>query len=218
MDSGGRAQDRYPRPNPVGGNGIVLRAGVRPDLDPADRRASRHHQAAVYYHFPAKEDLVVSLADDLRAGVDDILAWAAAANLSARGGPGDPAALRAAMHETGREMTRFMYENQATFRRLGVGAALRYQFRQVADAITAPSRDPLAIFHARQALAAISWSVGMMGDVDLTDEQCRDAAVNIALKSMTHGQSPKPMLAATFRPDSKPVACLVTAFASYAPQ
>ncbi|WP_308166470.1 TetR/AcrR family transcriptional regulator [Nocardia albiluteola] len=139
-------------------------------------------KAAVYYHFPAKEDIVVSLADDLRAGVDEILAWAASANLPPReAGREILRRYGTVMHETGRDMTRFMYENQAAFRRLGVGAALRYQFRQIADAITAPDRDPLAIFHARQALAAISWSVGMMGDVELTDEQCRDAAVKIAL-------------------------------------
>ncbi|MFI7195439.1 hypothetical protein ACIBQ0_37410 [Nocardia nova] len=62
-----------------------------------------------------------------------------------------------------------------------MGSDLRYHFRAVADAMTAPDHEPLAVFHARQALLAISWSIGMMGDVDLTDEQCRRAAEDIAL-------------------------------------
>ncbi|WP_040823406.1 TetR/AcrR family transcriptional regulator [Nocardia jiangxiensis] len=138
-------------------------------------------KAAIYYHFPAKEDIVVSLADDLRTRVEEILTWAAAQPPGRDTGREILRRYGMVLHDTGREMTRFMYENQAAFRRLGVGSALRYQFRQVADAVTGADRDPLAIFHARQALLAISWSVGMMGDVELTDEQCRAAAVSLAL-------------------------------------
>ncbi|WP_281262722.1 TetR/AcrR family transcriptional regulator [Nocardia nova] len=138
-------------------------------------------KAAVYYHFRSKEDIVVSLADDLRRGIDDLLVWAA----DQPPGPGTGREILrrygAVLHRTGREMTRFMYENQPAFRRLGVGSDLRYHFRAVADAMTAPDHEPLAVFHARQALLAISWSIGMMGDVDLTDEQCRRAAEDIAL-------------------------------------
>ncbi|MQY17478.1 TetR/AcrR family transcriptional regulator [Nocardia macrotermitis] len=146
-------------------------------------------KAAVYYHFPAKEDIVVSLADDLREGVEQILAWAATQPPGRATGREILRRYGTVLHDTGREMTRFMYENQAAFRRLGVGSALRYQFRLVADAITGPARDPLAIFHARQALLAISWSVGMMGDVELTDEQCRAAAVALALDIYERGAS-----------------------------
>jgi len=138
-------------------------------------------KAAVYYHFRAKEDIVVSLADDLQSGVQEILAWAATQP------PGKDTGRRilerygVVLHHTGRDMTRFMYENQPAFRRLGAGADLRCQFRLVADAMTAPDHEPLTIYYARQALAAISWSVGMMGDVPLTDEECHEAAVAIAL-------------------------------------
>ncbi|MBF6327778.1 TetR/AcrR family transcriptional regulator [Nocardia transvalensis] len=138
-------------------------------------------KAAVYYHFRSKEEIVVSLADDLRTGVDEILEWAATQPPGKRTGHEILRRYGAVLHSTGRDMTRFMYENQAAFRRLGVGADLRYQFRAVADAMTAPDHEPMAVFHARQAVAAISWSVGMMGDLDLTDDQCNAAAVEIAL-------------------------------------
>ncbi|NKY89328.1 TetR/AcrR family transcriptional regulator [Nocardia veterana] len=138
-------------------------------------------KAAVYYHFRSKEDIVVSLADDLRHGIDDILTWAADQPPGHDTGREILRRYGAVLHHTGREMTRFMYENQPAFRRMGVGSALRYQFRAVADAMTAPDHEPLAVFHARQALLAISWSAAMMGDIDLTDEQCRHAAVEVAL-------------------------------------
>lgn len=138
-------------------------------------------KAAVYYHFPAKEDIVVSLSDDLRSGVDEVLRWAADQPHGKHTGREILRRYGAVLHGTGRAMTRFMHENYAAFNRLGVGTDLRYQFRTVAETMTAPHNDPVAMYHARQALLAISWSAAMMGDLPLSDEQCHDIAVAIAL-------------------------------------
>lgn len=137
-------------------------------------------KAALYYHFRTKEDIVASLSDDIRSGIDDLVTWA----------EGIPAGrARAAeildrygelLHSTGRDMVRFMHENQPAFRELGFGVSLRYQFRLLADLMTEPARDPLDVFHARQALLAISWSTAMMGDLPLSDDECHRAAVDIA--------------------------------------
>ncbi|WP_067981037.1 hypothetical protein [Nocardia caishijiensis] len=51
----------------------------------------------------------------------------------------------------------------------------------LADLMTEPERTPLDIYYARQALLAISWSVSMMGDLDLPDDRMADAATDIAL-------------------------------------
>lgn len=137
-------------------------------------------KAALYYHFRTKEDIVVSLSEDMRRGVDDIIAWAERT-------PAGPARARelltrygALLHGTGRDMVRFMYVNQPAFRELGLGVSLRYQFSVLADLMAAPERAPLAVFHARQALLTISWSTSMMGDLPLTDEECQAAATEIA--------------------------------------
>lgn len=138
-------------------------------------------KAALYYHFRTKEDIVVSLSDDLRRGIDDIVAWAGQTP------PGRDRAeqiLRrygALLHSLGRDMVRFWHENQPAFRDLGFGAGLRYQFRVLADLMADPDPAPLDVYHARQALLAISWSVSMMGDLDLPDDQMADAATDIAL-------------------------------------
>ncbi|MEU6581140.1 helix-turn-helix domain-containing protein [Nocardia sp. NPDC046763] len=138
-------------------------------------------KAALYYHFRTKEDIVASLSEDLRGGIDEIVRWAEAT-------PPGPERAReivirygALLHSLGKDMIRFWHENQPAFRDLGFGTSLRYQFRVLADLMTAPSTEPLATFHARQALLAISWSLSMMGDLELPDEESNHAAVAIAL-------------------------------------
>ncbi|MFJ2836398.1 MULTISPECIES: TetR/AcrR family transcriptional regulator [Nocardia] len=138
-------------------------------------------KAALYYHFRTKEDIVVSLSDDLRRGIDDIVTWAEQAP------PGPERAEQILrrysdlLHSLGRDMVRFWHENQPAFRDLGFGAGLRYQFRVLADLMTAPDHAPLDVYHARQALLAISWSVSMMGDLDLSDDDMRTAATAVAV-------------------------------------
>ncbi|MGW4117805.1 TetR/AcrR family transcriptional regulator [Nocardia sp. NPDC004711] len=142
-------------------------------------------KAALYYHFRTKEDIVASLSEDLRGGVDEIVQWAEATP------PGPDRAREivirygALLHSLGKDMIRFWHENQPAFRDLGFGTSLRYQFRVLADLMTAPSTEPLATFHARQALLAISWSLSMMGDLELSDEESNQAAVAIALDILT---------------------------------
>lgn len=138
-------------------------------------------KAALYYHFRTKEDIVASLSEDLRRGVDDIVEWAATAPEGRERAREILIRYSDLLHGLGRDMVRFWHENQPAFRELGFGTSLRYQFRILADSMTAPDRDPMAVFHARQALLAISWSLAMMGDLELTDEQSHAAATRIAL-------------------------------------
>ena len=142
-------------------------------------------KAALYYHFRSKEDIVVSLSEDLRDGIDDIVAWAG----SEQPGPArsQQIVLRysALLHDLGKSMIRFWVENQSAFRTLDIGTGLRYQFKVLADLVAAPQQSPMAVFHARQALLAVSWSLSMMGDLDLGDEQSNTAATRIALDILT---------------------------------
>ncbi|MFD6159270.1 TetR/AcrR family transcriptional regulator [Nocardia sp. NPDC060256] len=137
-------------------------------------------KAALYYHFRTKEDIVASLSDDLRRGIDDIVAWAATAPTGPERAQEILVRYGALLHGIGRDMVRFMAENQPAFRELGFGVSLRYQFRVLADLMTEPDRAPRAVFHARQALLAISWSTAMMGDLPLSDDECYSASLDIA--------------------------------------
>ncbi|WP_067692500.1 TetR/AcrR family transcriptional regulator [Nocardia jejuensis] len=137
-------------------------------------------KAALYYHFRTKEDIVASLSDDLRRGIDDIVSWADATPAGPERAQEILTRYGALLHGLGRDMVRFWHENQPAFRELGFGVGLRYQFRVLADLMTAPEHAPLAVFHARQALLALSWSISMMGDLPLDDDECYGAASAIA--------------------------------------
>ncbi|WP_433598133.1 TetR/AcrR family transcriptional regulator [Nocardia sp. CA-135953] len=142
-------------------------------------------KAALYYHFRTKEDIVASLIEDLRRGIDDIVQWAESAP------PGQARAEQiitrygTLLHDLGRDVIQFWAENQSALREIGVGASLRIQFRVLADLMTGPDHTPIAVFHARQALLAISWSLSMMGDLDLSDEDSYTAATRISLDIAT---------------------------------
>ncbi|MBB5913521.1 AcrR family transcriptional regulator [Nocardia transvalensis] len=138
-------------------------------------------KAALYYHFRTKEDIVASLSEDLRRGVDEIVEWGESAPPGRERAEEIVLRYGALLHDLGKDMIRFWAENQSAFRDLGIGTSLRYQFRVLADLMTAHNPTPLAIFHARQALLAISWSLSMMGDLNLDDEQSHTAATRIAL-------------------------------------
>ncbi|MFC9896114.1 TetR/AcrR family transcriptional regulator [Nocardia sp. NPDC127579] len=137
-------------------------------------------KAALYYHFRTKEDIVSSLSEDLRRGIDDIVEWAETAPPGAERANEIVLRYGTLLHSAGRDMIRFWAENQPAFRDLGFGTSLRYQFRVLADLMVAPNPSPLAVFHARQALLAISWSLSMMGDLDIDDEDSYRAAVHLA--------------------------------------
>lgn len=142
-------------------------------------------KAALYYHFRTKEDIVVSVSEELRHGIDDIVRWAESTP------PGRARAEQlvirysALLHDLGKDMIRFWGANQSAFRDLGIGTSLRYQFVVMADLMAAPDPAPLTVFHARQALLAVSWSLSMMGDLDLDDEESNAAATGIALEILT---------------------------------
>jgi AcrR family transcriptional regulator len=81
-------------------------------------------KAALYYHFKTKEDILISVADDLVKPIDELIAWAQA----------QPRTL-ATKHEFLRRYSealwgasrlfRFMQENQATMRELSIGEAFK---------------------------------------------------------------------------------------------
>src|SRR2546427_12988807 len=67
-------------------------------------------KAALYYHFKTKEDIVASLSDDLRRGIDDIVAWAEGQPPSHERAQGILTRYGAVLHGAGRDMVRFWHE------------------------------------------------------------------------------------------------------------
>ncbi|GAA5051315.1 TetR/AcrR family transcriptional regulator [Nocardia callitridis] len=138
-------------------------------------------KAALYYHFRTKEDIVASLFEDLHRGIDDIVRWAESAPPGRERSEHIVLRYGELLHDLGRDMIRFWAENQSALGEIGIGASLRGQFRTLADLMAGPDRTPIAVFHARQALLAISLSLSMMNDLDLGNDESHTAATQLAL-------------------------------------
>jgi AcrR family transcriptional regulator len=139
-------------------------------------------KAALYYHFNTKEDIVVSLFDDLLADMDEIVAWLREqpptletrqrlieryARLTRQWPPG---------------MRRLIQDSKSTMRELAVAEKLHNRFRTMARMLS--PRDAPAIDQLKSAMALISVNTAtfMLQDTDTTPEERSAAGVTLALE------------------------------------
>ncbi|MGH3392849.1 MAG: TetR/AcrR family transcriptional regulator [Actinomadura sp.] len=142
-------------------------------------------KAALYYHFKSKEDIVVSLFDDLLSAVDELIAWG-------RRQPVSPQTRREllrryteVMRDDGRRLMRCLHENQPAFRELKPGAAMRDRFRTLSALMAAPDAAPVDAFRARVALFTINAGEFLLDDLGLTADERQDIAHQVSLELLT---------------------------------
>ncbi|MGW2331165.1 TetR/AcrR family transcriptional regulator [Streptomyces sp. NPDC001700] len=146
-------------------------------------------KAALYYHFKTKEDIVLSLFQDLSKPLDELIAW----------GERQPRTL-----ETKRELLRryssaladvepllrFMQENQATVRELSIGQV----FKDRMIAMSALIRDPDAGLteQVRCTTALFSMHAGAFAlqTIEGDPEEKRQAVLEVALDLLTQAHAP----------------------------
>jgi AcrR family transcriptional regulator len=138
-------------------------------------------KAALYYHFRGKEDIVVSLFDDMLAALDELIAWATPQ-------PPTLATRREILNRyaellsgPGHDLMRFMQENQPAFRELSPGATMKNRFRVLATLLTDPGASLADQLRSRMALFAFNMSEFLMEDLELTKEQRQATAYEVAL-------------------------------------
>ncbi|MFK8848246.1 TetR/AcrR family transcriptional regulator [Streptomyces sp. Ac-502] len=146
-------------------------------------------KAALYYHFKTKEDIVISLFQDLARPIDELTEWAA----------GQPRTLET-KHEVLRRYSealrsaeplfRFMQENQATVRDLSIGET----FKQRMLRLTGLLREPEARLtdQVRCITAIFSMHAGLfaMQNVEGDPEDKRKAVLEVATELITAAQPP----------------------------
>jgi AcrR family transcriptional regulator len=81
-------------------------------------------KAALYYHFKTKEDILISVADDLVKPIDELIAWAQAQPRTLATKQEFLRRYSEALWGASR-LFRFMQENQATMRELSIGEAFK---------------------------------------------------------------------------------------------
>ncbi|MDF6043136.1 TetR/AcrR family transcriptional regulator [Streptomyces sp. JH14] len=148
-------------------------------------------KAALYYHFKTKEDILISIFDDLNRPVEELIAW----------GKEQPRTL-----ETKKELLvrysdaligaaplfRFMQENQAAMRDLSVGETSKKRLMELLDLLKEP--DAALADQVRCVSALISMHAGMffLKDVGGDVEDKREAVLEVAVGLVTQAHSPDP--------------------------
>ncbi|MFE6664496.1 TetR/AcrR family transcriptional regulator [Streptomyces sp. NPDC057697] len=148
-------------------------------------------KAALYYHFKTKEDILVSIFEDLNRPVEELLAW----------GQEQPRTL-----ETKKEILRrysealvavaplfrFMQENQATVRDLRVGGTMKERLVALVALIQEPDASLSDQVRCSTALFATHAGMFALKDVEGDPEEKRKAVLEVSLELITraHGRDP----------------------------
>ncbi|MQY14649.1 hypothetical protein SRB5_48240 [Streptomyces sp. RB5] len=141
-------------------------------------------KAALYYHFKTKEDILVSLAEDLGAPLDDLIEW----------GKGQPRTLATKKELLDRysvalmggvKLFRFMQENQAALRNLHLGETFKDRMFAVQGLLR--DEDASLADQVRCTTAIFSLHAGFFAlrDVDADPEVKRLAMLEVAQDLIT---------------------------------
>ncbi|MER5278758.1 helix-turn-helix domain-containing protein [Streptomyces sp. NPDC002809] len=146
-------------------------------------------KAALYYHFKTKEDILVSIFEDLNRPVEDLIAW----------GEKQPRTLETKKELLARysealtaaaPLFRFMQENQATVRDLSIGVTIKDRVLALMDLIRdpeAPITDQVRCF---SALFTMHAGMFALKDIDGDPEEKRKAVLEVAVELVTRAHDP----------------------------
>ncbi|MEV0281836.1 TetR/AcrR family transcriptional regulator [Streptomyces sp. NPDC050610] len=145
-------------------------------------------KAALYYHFKTKEDIFVSIFEDLGRPLDELIAWA----------QDQPHTLETMTELLRRYSTslseaaplfRFMQENQATVRELSIGERFKKRMIAMSELLRDPSA-PL-VDQARCVVALFSLHAGMfaLNSIEGDPEEKHKAVLEVAIDLVTQAHS-----------------------------
>ncbi|WUO22787.1 TetR/AcrR family transcriptional regulator [Streptomyces sp. NBC_00287] len=141
-------------------------------------------KAALYYHFKTKEEILVSIYDDLTQPILDLIEW----------GKGQPHTLETKQEIVRRyndaltdaaPLFRFMQENQATVRELRVGETFKERMQGLREIIIDPGAE--LVDQVRYVSAIFTLHAGMffLQDLDADPEDKREAVLEVAMDLVT---------------------------------
>ncbi|SNR23995.1 TetR/AcrR family transcriptional regulator [Actinomadura mexicana] len=138
-------------------------------------------KAALYYHFKTKEDIVASLFADFHAEAEELLEWA-------RGQQPTPASRREFVRRyaeiiqgPGKEMLRFMQQNEPAVRDLKGGADMRARMQSFAEFLVDNETSLPDQIRARLSILTLHMTHFAMRDKDIDENELQAAALEVAL-------------------------------------
>ncbi|MCX5194688.1 TetR/AcrR family transcriptional regulator [Streptomyces sp. NBC_00249] len=141
-------------------------------------------KAALYYHFKTKEDIIISVFDDVTRPIDELIEWA-------QEQPRTLEMKREVLRRyseamaAGRQLYRFMQENQATMRELSIGETVKQRLFRLVELLRT-DEGPLTD-QVRCVSALFTLHAGMMflQHVEGDPEETRQAALEVATDLIT---------------------------------
>uniref|UniRef100_A0AAU2VTH2 TetR/AcrR family transcriptional regulator n=1 Tax=Streptomyces sp. NBC_00008 TaxID=2903610 RepID=A0AAU2VTH2_9ACTN len=146
-------------------------------------------KAALYYHFKTKEDILVSIFEDLNRPIEDMITW----------GREQPRTLETKKEILARysdalaaaaPLFRFMQENQATVRDLSIGATIKNRVLALVDLIKDPEAPMIDQVRCFSALFTMHAGMFALKDVDGDPEDKRKAVLEVAVDLVTQAHDP----------------------------
>lgn len=141
-------------------------------------------KAALYYHFKTKEEILVSIFDDLARPIEELIEW----------GAGQPKTLETKLEIINRysralagssRLFRFMQENQATVRELRIGETFKRRMLDLRDILIDPEASLPDQVRYSTALFTLHTGMFALQDMDIAPEDKRLAVLEVATDLIT---------------------------------
>ncbi|MFJ9712237.1 TetR/AcrR family transcriptional regulator [Streptomyces sp. NPDC101234] len=141
-------------------------------------------KAALYYHFKTKEEILVSVFEDLTQPIQDLIEW----------GKGQPHTLETKQEIVRRysqalteaePLFRFMQENQATVRELRIGDTFKDRMRGLRTILMDPDAPLTDQVRCVSAIFTLHAGMFIMQDIEGDPQKKREAALEVAVDLVT---------------------------------
>ncbi|RPE41840.1 TetR family transcriptional regulator [Streptomyces sp. Ag109_O5-1] len=141
-------------------------------------------KAALYYHFKTKEEILVSVFEDLTQPIQDLIEW----------GKGQPHTLETKQEIVRRysqalaeaePLFRFMQENQATVRELRIGDTFKDRMRGLRNILMDPDAPLTDQVRCVSAIFTLHAGMFIMQDIEGDPQKKREAALEVAVDLVT---------------------------------
>jgi AcrR family transcriptional regulator len=141
-------------------------------------------KAALYYHFKTKEEIIVSIFEDLSRPIEELIEW----------GRQQPQTLKTKQEIVRRysdalmaaaPLFRFMQENQATVRELRIGEMFKNRMLELRDIIVDPDAGLVDQVRCVSAMFTMHAGMFLLQDLEGDPEEKRKAVLEVAIDLVT---------------------------------
>ncbi|MGW0089245.1 TetR/AcrR family transcriptional regulator [Streptomyces sp. NPDC003328] len=148
-------------------------------------------KAALYYHFKTKEEILVSIFEDLSRPIDELIEW----------GKAQPHCLETKQEVLRRysealagatPLFRFMQENQATVRELSIGSQFKDRMLEMRDIIRDPDASLTDQVRCISALFTMHAGMFVLQEMEGDPADKRKAVLEVAIDLVTQAHSGTP--------------------------